>query len=114
VKTDGESADFQGKEFDRAPHFTGSAAIDWRPMDRLRLSAQLRHHNPYFGDPENSRELRVASGTSADARAEYRLGRTTIFGQVRNVFDAFNMLDVAVPGEAEDPRTVSVGVETRF
>ncbi len=114
VKTDGESADFQSNEFDRAPHFTGSAAIDWRPTERLRLSAQLRHHSPYFGNPENSPELRVASGTSADARAEYRLGRTTIFGQVRNVFDAFNMLDVAVPGEAEDPRTVSVGVETRF
>jgi outer membrane receptor protein involved in Fe transport len=114
LRTDGESAAFHGSEFDRAPHFTGSAAIDWRPTDRLRLSAQLRHHSPFFGDPQNSPDLRVASGTSADARAEYRIGRLSYFAQVRNLFDAFNMLDVGVPGEAEDPRTFSFGVEARY
>jgi iron complex outermembrane receptor protein len=114
VKTDSESADFHGNEFDRAPHFTGSAAVEWRPTDRLRLSAQLRHHSPFYGDPDNLPEFRVPSGTSTDFRAEYRLGRLSFFSQVRNVFDAFNMLDVNVPGEAEDPRTFSFGIEASY
>ena len=114
VKTDGESAAFQGKEFDRAPHFTGSAAIHWRPTDRLRLSGHLRHHSPFFGDPDNSPQFRVPSGTSVDARAEYRVGRLSYFAQIRNLFDAFNMLDVTVPGEAEEPRTFSFGIEARY
>ena len=47
----------RGNEFDRSPHFTGSLAIDWKPTDRARLSAQVRHHSPYFTDPENSRSF---------------------------------------------------------
>src|SRR6185369_5462338 len=38
VETDGESAPLQGNEFDRAPHFTGSLALDWKPVPELRLS----------------------------------------------------------------------------
>lgn len=123
LETDADSADFQGKEFDRSPHFTASAAIDWKPSDRLRVSAQVRHHSPYFTDPENTPEIRVDSATTVDARAEYRLNRITIFAQVRNVFDALNMLDVGAPdpdtgkpqfGEAEDPRMAAVGLEARF
>lgn len=114
VRTDHESASFQGNEFDRSPHFSGSAAIDWRPTDRLRMSTQLRHHSPYFSDPNNSVEFRVGSGTSVDARAEYRVGHASFFAQVRNLFDAFNMLNRGNPAEAEDPRTFAIGVETRF
>jgi outer membrane receptor protein involved in Fe transport len=116
VRTDGESADFQGKQFDRAPHFTGSAAIDWTPTDRLRMSAQVRHHSPYFTDPENSPSLRIDGGTNVDARAEYRIGRVSVFAQVRNVFDAFNMVDLGSTafGEAEDPRIFAIGMESRF
>ena len=113
VRTDGESSNFQGNEFDRSPHFTGSAAIDWQPVPNLRISAQLRHHSPYFSDPENSPEFRVRSGTSVDARAEYRRGRLSFFAQARNLFDALNVLDLTIPVEAEDPRTLAVGVEVR-
>src|SRR6185369_1364191 len=42
VRTDTESAPFQGNEFDRAPRFTGSLALDWKPVPELRLSAQVR------------------------------------------------------------------------
>jgi iron complex outermembrane recepter protein len=123
IRVDAESAHLQGNEFDRSPRFTGSAAIDWRPTERLRLSAQLRHHSPYFSDPENTPKFRVDSGTNLDARAEYRLKRFVVFAQVRNMFDTFNLLDLGVPdpltgapqaGEAEDPRMVAVGLETRF
>jgi outer membrane receptor protein involved in Fe transport len=123
VETDAESTDLQGKEFDRSAHFSAAAAIAWRPTDRLQIAAQARHHSPYFTDPENTSEVRVGSATTVDARAEYRLNHVTIFAQIRNVFGALNMLDLADPhpvtgeplfGEAEDPRMIAVGLETRF
>jgi iron complex outermembrane receptor protein len=123
VKTDDESADFAGNEFDRSPNFSGSAAVDWKPTRRLRLSAQVRHHSRYFTDPENTPQIRVDSGTIADARAEYRLGYVSLFAQVRNLFDTLSMRDLGdfdvhtgepVFGEAEDPRTFGIGLEGRF
>ena len=116
VRTEGESAVFDSNQFDRSPHFTGAAAVDWRATQRLRLSAQLRHHSPYFSDPQNRPALRIDSGTNVDARVEYAVGRMSFFGQVRNLFDALNMLSLGSPtsGEAEDPRTFAFGIEGRF
>ena len=116
VRTKGESAVFRGKHFDRSPHFTGAAAVDWNPTEELRLSAQLRHHGPYFSDPQNLPDLRIASGTNLDARVQYSIGPATVFGQVRNLFDKLNMLSLGPPtqGEAEDPRTLAIGIESRF
>ena len=115
VRTEGESAVFAGNEFDRSPHFTGAAAVDWRATERLRLSAQVRHHSPYFSDPKNRRELRIGSGTNVDARVAYAFGKVLVFGQVRNLFDALNMLSLGstTMGEAEDPRTLAFGIEGR-
>jgi outer membrane receptor protein involved in Fe transport len=116
VRGEGESAVFHGNQFDRSPHFTGAAAVDWWATEKLRLSAQLRHHSPYFSDPQNSPALRIDSGTNVDARFEYEVGGLSIFGQVRNLFDTLNMLSVSSPitAEAEDPRTFSLGIEGRF
>lgn len=123
VKTDAESADFAGNEFDRSPHFSGSAAVDWKPAKQLRLSAQVRHHSPYFTDPENTPQIRVPSGTIVDARAEYQLGKVAVFAQVRNLFDTLSMRDLGdfdvitgepLFGEAEDPRMFGIGLEARF
>ena len=116
VRTEGESAVFHGNQFDRSPHFTGAAAVDWRATDKLRLSAQVRHHSPYFSDPQNSPELRIGRGTNVDARVEYAAGPVAVFGQVRNLFDALNLLSLGSPaaGEAEDPRTLAIGIESRF
>ncbi len=116
VRTEGESAVFHGKQFDRSPHFTGAAAVDWYPTEGLRLSAQLRHHGRYFSDPQNLSALRIDSGTNVDARVQYSVGRATMFGQVRNLFDSLNMLNLGTPtdGEAEDPRTLAIGIEGRF
>ena len=116
VRGDTESAAFEGNEFDRAPHLSGSLAIDWKPTQRSRISAQIRHHSSYFTDPQNSPELRIGGGTNVDARAEYQIGGVSIFGQVRNLFDEFRMRDLFIPtaGEAEDPRTFAIGLETRF
>jgi len=123
VETDDESANFSGNEFDRSPHFTGSVAIDWEPADELRLSAQVRHHGPYFTDPQNTPQLRVDGGTMADARAEYQLANVSVFAQVRNLFDTLSMRDLGdfnpvtgepIAGEAEDPRMVAIGLDARF
>jgi outer membrane receptor protein involved in Fe transport len=116
IDTDEESAALQGKQFDRAPHFSGTLAIDWRATERLQLSGQLRHHSAYFTDAENLFENRIGGGTNVDARAEYRLGKAAIFAQVRNLFDSFNLLDrfSDEAAEAEPPRTFAVGVETAF
>ena len=116
VRTEGESEAFAHNEFDRSPHFTGAAAVDWRPLAQLRLSAQVRHHSPYFSDPGNRPHLRIDSSTNVDARFAYDIGRVSLFGQVRNLFDALNLLSLgsAFSGEAEDPRTFAVGIESRF
>jgi outer membrane receptor protein involved in Fe transport len=116
VRTDTENAGLDGNQFDRSPHFSGSAAIDWKPTDRLRISAQARHHSPYFSDPENSPNIRIKSGTNVDARAEYRVGHVSIFAQVRNAFDALNIISLGDTdsGEAEDPRSFSIGLESGF
>lgn len=116
LETDAESADLKGKVFDRAPRFSTSAALDWTPHERVRLSAQLRHRSRYYTDPPNSPDTRVGSANNVDIRGEYRLGNLRIFAQVRNLFDAVNMLDLgdADYGEAEDQRTLAIGIEGRF
>jgi outer membrane receptor protein involved in Fe transport len=116
VRAGAEVPGIEGNQFDRSPHFTGAVELDWAPTERVRLTAQVRHHGSYFSDPENTSELRVGSATIANARAEFRFQRFILFAQVRNLFDTFAMLDLGTPdsGEAEDPRTFGVGVEARF
>lgn len=116
LKTDVESAALEGNTFDRSPHFTGSLAVDWKPIAPLRISARLRHHSSYFSDPGNSPAFRIGSARSVDLRAEYEIGQVALFGQVRNLFDTFNLRDLSssTSGEAEPPRTFAVGLESRF
>ena len=116
VAADGESAHLTGNRFERSPQLTAAAAIDWRPAERVRLSAQARYRGPYFSDPENSPERKVGSAASVDARAEYRAGRLSLFAQVRNLFDRLNMLDLGAldSGEAEDPRRIALGIGSQF
>lgn len=116
VETDGESVALAGHEFERSPHFTLAAALDFTPTERIRLAAQVRHRSRYYTDPENSRNIRVGSANNLDIRGEYRIGDVKIFGQIRNVFDAVNMLDLADVdyGEAEDQRNFAIGLESRF
>lgn len=113
--SDGE---FIGREFQRAPHLTGSAAADWMPLNGLRLSAQLRYHGRYFSDDFDTPELLVGRAAIVDARAAYTLRRFTIFGYVRNVFDSFHVTSWAQRNpdiaEAEDPRMAGIGLEMHF
>jgi outer membrane receptor protein involved in Fe transport len=105
-----------GREFQGSPHLTASAAADWMPVRRLRLSAQLRYHTSYFSDDFDSPELRIGPAATVDARAAYSFGQLTAFAYARNVFDSFHMIYLDDPddGEAEDPRVVGVGLQARF
>jgi outer membrane receptor protein involved in Fe transport len=111
-----DAGPLHGKEFPRAPHFTGSLALDWRPRDAIRLSAQLRHNSGYFSNDPNSPELRIGGSTTVDARASWDVGRLTLFGYARNLFDEFHMNYLFSPtfGTAGEPREVGVGIEARF
>lgn len=115
VRAGADYAEFEGKEFDRAPHLTASAAVDWKPARRLHLSAQVRHHGRYFSDPLNDPSTRIGSGTIADARAEYRFDRVSVFGYARNVFDTLSITSTdGFRATLEDPREIGVGLEARF
>ncbi len=116
VRTEGESAVFAETSSTARPISRSLRPSIGEPLERLRLSGQVRHHSPYFSDPKNSPHLRIGSATNVDARVAYDIGRVSLFGQVRNLFDALNMLSLgtAMSGEAEDPRTFAVGIESRF
>ena len=105
-----------GNEFQRAPKLTGSASIDWRPLDRLRFNGSLRHNSPYYSDDANSPNRRIGKATKIDARASYEVGGVTLFGYARNLLDNFYMtyLFSRTVGTAGDPREVGIGLETKF
>jgi len=57
----------------------------------------------------------VPPATIANARAEYRLRRITLFAYAHNVFDKFAFVERdATTAVLEDPREVAVGIESRF
>lgn len=109
-----------GKAFQRAPNFSASAGIEWRPIEALHLSAQLRTNSSYFSDDANDPALRVDGSALVNARAAYTQGSVTVFGYVRNLFDEFVPTSLIRPAigaifaSAFDPREVGVGVEARF
>lgn len=108
-------AKLQDKQFDRAPHLSASAAIDWQATRRLRLSAQARHHSRYYSDNLNTPALEIGNTTIVDARAEYRLKRITAFAYARNLFDRFALVErTAIVGYAENPRELGIGLDVSF
>lgn len=116
TRTDAASARFAGRQFDRSPHFSGTVGVNWKPLPDVELSAQVRRHSSYFSDNANSLAQRIGPATLADARAEWQLKRLRLFVQVHNAFDRFAMVIQNSPtsGEAEEPRRITAGVETRF
>lgn len=123
VRAEGAYADYQGKEFQRSPHLSASAAIDWRPAKRLRLSTQLRHNSRYFSDDLNDPLFRVGASTTLDGRAEWDTGKISLFAYARNLFDKFYFRTLGFPvppsglpslATLGEPRQVGVGIESRF
>jgi len=107
--------EFEGKRFARSPHVTASGGIDWQATRRLRLSAQARARSGYSDDLEGA-DAKVGAMALFDARAEYAIGRATLFVYARNLFDRFALIDrfADISASAEDPRMIGVGLETGF
>ena len=110
-----------GKRFQRSPDFSAAFSGDWRPFDRVRLSAQIRHHSSYFSDDRESSTQRVDGATTVDARAVLEFKKLKFFGYARNLFDDFNVTYrfAPFPGEPQlatlgDPRELGVGLEAAF
>lgn len=116
TRTDEASSHLLGKEFQRAPPFGASAGIDWRPVDRVRLSAQLHYNAGYFSDETERRDLRVGGMTTVNAKAAVEWGRVTAFVYARNLFDEFAMRQLFLPdlGVPNDPREIGFGLEAGF
>ena len=112
----GAASAFDGKQFQRSPRLSASAAIDWRPLERLRLSAQLRHNSGYFSDDLETASRRISGWTKLDARAEWQTGKFRLFGYARNLFDNFYLTYSFNPSlaTAGDPRELGVGIEAAF
>jgi outer membrane receptor protein involved in Fe transport len=120
TRTDADSAAFEGKAFARSPGVTASGSLDWRPLDPLRLSAQVRHHGSYFSEDTGSKAHRIAAATFVDARFAWTNGRFTWFAYGRNLLDTFR-LRILFPGATpatlaipHDPRELGFGVEAGF
>jgi outer membrane receptor protein involved in Fe transport len=103
-----------GKRPAQAPAFTATAGAEWRPIDRLGLSADLRYESMRYEDDLNSRKLKA--GLQADARAAWRiLPSTEAYVAVDNLADA-----KLATGQTADnvtsysePRTFRVGFSLR-
>ncbi len=106
-----------GRQFQRSPHVSASAAIDWRPWRALRLSADLRANSSYFSDDIETAARRIPGSATVNARAAFGRGPLTAFVYARNLFDEFHLtyrftqLTLATLG---DPREMGVGVDWRF
>jgi outer membrane receptor protein involved in Fe transport len=95
----------------QAPIWSATAGLDWRPIDRLALAADLRWESRRFDDDLNSRVLDAAA--VVDLRADWALTEsTTVWLAASNLFDA--AVEVAETGDGVagfgPPRTVSLGV----
>ncbi len=106
----------QGKNFQRAPKFSGSLSATWEPIDGLTLDTQLRHNSRYFSDDANTPAQRITGSTTLDAKASYIIGQATVFAYGRNLFDSFYLTQLFQPdfGYAGDPREYGVGIEFKF
>ncbi|GAA0868296.1 TonB-dependent receptor [Brevundimonas basaltis] len=95
----------------QAPIWSAVAGLDWRPLDRLVLAADLRWESRRFDDDLNSRVL--AASATVDLRADWSLTPSaTAWLAARNLFDAEVEVAEAGTGVAGygPPRTLSVGV----
>ncbi|RZJ05383.1 MAG: TonB-dependent receptor [Brevundimonas sp.] len=95
----------------QAPIWSVVAGLDWRPIDRLNLAADLRWESRRFEDDLNSRVL-DAAGT-VDLRAEWEMTPTaTLWLAADNLMDAGVETAETGSGVASfgPPRTLSIGV----
>ena len=116
ARVDGGSAAPQltGLRPAQTPQLTVTAGLDWRPLEKLELTANARYEGDRYEDDINTRKLRA--GTELDLRAGWTVApHSEVYLAVDNVADA--SLDV---GQTADgvvsyaaPRMVRVGFSYR-
>jgi outer membrane receptor protein involved in Fe transport len=98
----------------QTPKWTLTGGFDLRPIDPLRLSADLRYESARWEDDLNSR--RLSAGLQVDARAAWRLtDAAEAYVAVDNLFDS--KLEVGETGDGVESfaaaRTVRIGFSYR-
>lgn len=98
----------------QTPNLTLTAGLDWRPLERVELTADLRYESKRFEDDINTRVLRA--GTELDLRAAYRvIPHGEVYVALDNATDA--EIDVGQTADGvtsfSAPRTVRVGFAYR-
>ena len=99
----------------QAPIWSAVAGLDWRPLDRLALAADLRWESRRFDDDLNSRVLDAAS--TVDLRADWSLTPSAaVWMAVHNLFDAEVEVAETGPGVVGfgPPRTLSLGISLSY
>lgn len=98
----------------QAPIWSAVAGLEWAPLDRLTLAADLHWESRRFDDDLNSRVLDAAA--RVDLRADWTLTpSTTLWLAADNLFDADVEVSETATGVAGfgPPRAVSLGVRLR-
>lgn len=110
----GAAAQLTGKRPAQAPALTVTAGARWRPIDRLRLDADLRYESKRYEDDLNQRALKA--GTTLDLRAGWSLSPTSeIYLAADNALDAGLAVGQTADGVTSyaAPRIVYVGFALR-
>lgn len=105
-----------GREFQRAPGFTGTLGVAWELVEGLSFDAQLRHNSRYFSDDANTSALAIAGSTTVDAKISWTRGAFTLSAFARNAFNEFALTQLYAPdfGTPNEPRLYGIGIEARF
>jgi vitamin B12 transporter len=96
------------------PQLTATGGLDWRPLEKLTVTADLRYESARYDDDQNTRRLRA--GAEVDARAAWSLGRgAEVYLAAENLGNA----DIVVAQTADGtnsysaPRTIRIGFAYR-
>lgn len=94
----------------QTPELTLSAAVGWRPVDRVTLRLSVRHEGGRFEDDIN--ETKLAGFTELGLRGDWQVTRAvTFYGQVENLTDEEVQTGISTgAGLFDQPRTVRAGL----
>ncbi|MDB5449637.1 MAG: TonB-dependent receptor for transport vitamin [Phenylobacterium sp.] len=98
----------------QAPDLTVTGGLDWRPLERLTLNADLRYESVRYDDDLNTR--RLAPGVEVDVRAAWRVAPgSELYVAVDNLGDAGIVTGQTADGinSYAQPRTFRVGFAYR-
>lgn len=117
--TVGAVTDYEGLEFQHAPHWTLSGGVNLRPFDGLSLNVNASHRTRVFSEisiPQS--DTRLGPRTLVNARVAYDIGKhLTVSAFARNLFDEHYFQYTTVDlgrGVIGDPRVFGAAVEAKF